>query len=61
MLSNRDKIREQVKDEVMCTGTTDFIMKLIDDAVFACLMDSEYRNEYTGAALKAFNETDPTP
>lgn len=61
MLSNRDKIREQVKDEVMGTGTTDFIMKLIDDAVFSCLMDSEYRNEYTEAALKAINETAPTP
>ena len=61
MLSNRDKIREQVKDEVMGTGTTDFIMKLIDHAVFACLMDGDYRNEYTEAALKAINETATTP
>lgn len=61
MKSNRDKIREQVKDELMHDGVTDYIMQLMDNAVFASLMDSDYREEYTAAALKAQNETATTP
>ena len=57
MKSNRDKIRELIKDELMHDGVTDYMMQLMDDAVFACLMDGDYREEYTAAALKAQNET----
>ena len=57
MKSNRDKIRELVKDELMHDGVTDYVMQLMDNAVFASIMDSDYREEYTAAALKARNET----
>lgn len=60
MKSNRDEIRQKIKDEVMGTGATDYIMGLVDNAVFACLMDSEYREEYTVSALEAVNETATT-
>lgn len=59
---NRDIILEKVKDKLKTDELTDFVMALIDQVAFACLMDGDYRDEYTDAALVAYDvQTDPIP
>lgn len=60
--TNRDIIREKVKDTLKTDELTDFVMDLIDTVALACLMDGDYREEYIEAALAACDvQTDSTP